>query len=406
MNYPTQTISRRPLFAMAVSYFMLLIAAFGTGSLWPVYITQLGGGPSASGIFNAAGNLTGVAGTLLSGWLADRTGRRKTIFYVSSVLFAATWWMMTRATTWQQLTLINLAGGFTFCIALNMIIILTGLLAGKTERGRSFGVLTLTAGATQLLGGLVCGPIADRFGFNTLFMVNTLLCLGCVLPGLFFVEPATAVHGEGETRGDAETSERDPVRDSARNNKRRGGLGSSFYLIVGASLLIGMASFGGGLGRSIVMDQLGFSATAISLAAAVGAAINLPFPLIMGWLSDRIGRKWLLVGCLAAGLVSLVALALAGSAWSFWGASILLALMTGASPLLQALATDLLPAGSVGSGLSLLSSASSAGLFFSSLGMGIAIEGWGGRPAFLSIALAPLLALGLVAAVREKKVKG
>ncbi len=392
---------------MAVAYFMMLLAAFGTSSLWPVYIAQLGGGPTASGIFNAAGNLTGVAGTLLSGWLADRTGRRKTIFIVSSVLFAGTWWLMTRATTWQHLTLINLAGGFTFCIALNMIVILTGLLAGKMERGRSFGVLTLTVGAAQLLGGLVCGPIADRYGFNTLFMVNTLLCLGCVLPGLLFVEP----RGERETRqqGDPEAGFFDFAQDAGQKLGGRAGLGRlnrSFYLVVAASLLIGMAGFGGGLGRSIVMDQLGFSATAISLAAAIGAAINLPFPLIMGWLSDRIGRKWLLVGCLAAGLVSLVALALAGSAWSFWGASILLALMTGASPLLQALATDLLPAGSVGSGLSLLSSASSAGLFVSSLGMGIVIEGWGGRPAFLIIALAPLLAMGLVAAVREKKVTG
>ncbi len=413
MTHPTHTLARQPLFAMAAAYFMLLLAAFGTSSLWPVYITQLGGGPTASGIFNAAGNLTGVAGTLLSGWLADRTGRRKTIFYVSSVLFAGTWWLMTRATTWQQLALINLAGGFTFCIALNMIVILTGLLAGKLERGRSFGVLTLTIGAAQLLGGLVCGPIADRFGFNTLFMVNTLLCVGCVLPGLFFVEPLAATpvgQGAGKTRrrGDTETGSFDFAQSARQGAGGRGGLGSlgrGFYLVVAASLLIGMAGFGGGLGRSIVMDQLGFSATAISLAAAVGAAIGLPIPLVMGWLSDRIGRKRLLVGCLTAGLTGLLGLAFAGSAWSFWGASVLLALLFSASPLLQALATDLLPAESVGSGLSLLSSASSAGLFISSLGIGAAIEGWGGRPAFLITALAPLIAMGLVAAVREIRVE-
>lgn len=383
---------------MAAAYFMLLVAAFGTGSLWPVYITQLGGGPSASGIFNAAGNLTGVAGTLLSGWLADRLGRRKGIFYISAGLFAATWWLMTGATTWQQLTLINLAGGFTFCIAINMIIILTGMLADQAERGRSFGVLTLTIGASQLLSGLVCGPIADRFGFNTLFTINGLLCLGSLLPALVVVEP------EGRGRTDTRPIASEPSPAAWDAGEGRAGLGRDFYLVVAAMLLFGLSSFGGNLGRAIVMDQFGFSATAISLATAIGGAISLPLPLALGWLSDRIGRKRLLQACLAAGAVSLAAFAFAGSPWGFWGASVLLALLAGASPLLQALATDLLPLESVGSGLSLLSSASSAGLFASSLGIGAVIEGWGGRPAFLLIALAPLFALGIIAAVQEPRV--
>lgn len=392
MNRPTKAFSRRPLFAMTTAYLLLLVAAFGTGSLWPVYITELGGGPSASGIFNAAGNLTGVAGTLFSGWLADRTGRRRRIFFMGSALFASTWWLMTRATTWQQLTLINLAGGFTFCVALNMIVVLTGLLAGETERGRSFGLLTVTIGVSQILSGVVCGPIADRFGFNTLFIINTLLCLASMLPGLFFVEPVIAQE-TGDTR---------PPRTSSRPDTPQRGLSGSFYLVVVAALLTSAVMFGGGLGRSIVMDQLGFSATAISLATAIGGAISLPMPLIIGWLSDRLGRRRLLLGCLGAGVFALLAFAYAGSAWTFWAASMLLALMGSASPLLQALATDLLPVGAVGSGLSLLSSASSAGLFVSSLGMGAAIQGLGGRPAFLFTALAPLIVMGLVAGVREK----
>jgi MFS family permease len=393
MVHITQQSSRRALIAIAASNFLLLLVASGTGSLWPVYITQLGGGPTASGIFNAAGWLTGFAGILCSGWLADHTGRRKTIFYVSCLLFTSTWWLMTGATTWQQATLINLAAGFTFASIQTMIIILTGLLASETERGRSFGMLTLTAGISQLLGGLVGGPVADRFGFNTLFMADTLFCLGCMLPWLFFTEPRAAAPTGAPVAGiDAQSTEK---------GRGWGGLGRRFYAIVAASLLLGLTNMSAGLGRSITMNQLGFSATAISLAAAIAGAVTLPAPLALGWLSDRIGRRRLLLGCLAAGLTALLALAFARSAWSFWGASILLALLTSASPLLQALATDLLPARTVGSGLSLLSSASAVGFFVSALGIGAAIEGLGSRPAFLITALAPLLAMGLVARARK-----
>lgn len=396
MTHPQKTFSRRPLYAMAVAYLLLVVAALGTGSLWPVYITRLGGGPSASGIFNAAGNLTGIAGTLWSGWLAGRVGRRR-LFYVGSALFAASWLLMTRATTWQQLTLANLLGGFAFCVAINMIVILTGLLADESERGRSFGLLTVTMGVGQMLGGMVCGPIADRFGFNTLFMIDTALCLGAMLPGLLFVEPALGVADAG-----AETLDAGAGTEAGPYVQPRRGAGDGFSLIIVATLLTSAVTFGGSLGRSIVMDQIGFSATAISLAAAIGGAVGLPMPLVMGWLSDRFGRKRLLLGSLGTGVLALLGFAYAGPVWAFWGASVLLALTMSASPLLQALATDLLPPASVGTGLSLLSGASSTGLFVSSLGMGVAIQGLGGRNAFLISALAPLAALALVAAVREQ----
>lgn len=385
---------RRPLIAMSSAYLLLLFAAFGTSAVWAIFIAQLGGGPSATGIFHAVGNLTGVAGTLFSGWLADRTGRRKEIFFASVVLFAGTWFLMSRAATWQQLTVINIFGGFTFSIALNMIVILTGLLATETQRGQSFGLLTFVSGASLLLSGLAVGPIADRWGFPALMLVNGGFCLAALLPGLLFVEPATASRLD-HTPADRER--RNPVdRDTAGTRR-------PYYMLIAAAVTYALASFGGNLGRSIAMSERGFSATAISLTTAIGGAISLPAPLVIGWLSDRLGRKGLLLLCLAAGFTALLAFAYASSAWGFWGASVLLAIMASAQPLLQAFATDLLPIQSVGMGLSLLSSATSAGLFISSLGVGVVMQQYGARPAFVGMALAPLLAMVLLARVRERK---
>ena len=398
-------MSRRPLIAMSVAYLLLLCAAYGTGRLWPVYVARLGGGASATGIFTAAGDLAMIVATLLSGWLAERYRRRKGLFYLSCVLFAATWWLMSRAVTWQQLTLINVFGGFTFGIAANLIIILTGLLAGETERGRSFGLLTFMIGASLLVGGLVCGPIADRWGFPALFVMDAFVCLACLLPGLLFAEPVEAAR-PAPVRTAAPlpggTAAPQTPRPVAQPAVGLAALGRGYCLVAGAALVWALASFGGGLGRLIAMNQLGFTATAISLTTAIGGAMSLPTPLVMGWLSDRLGRKGLLLLCMAAGLVSLLALAFARSLWSFWGASALLALMMSAQPLLQALATDLLPAESVGVGLSLLSGATSAGLFGSALGIGVAIQQLGARPSFLIAALTPLVAIALLLPIRAR----
>jgi MFS family permease len=395
--------ARRPSIAMPIAYLLLLCAAFGTGGLWPVYISQLGGGPAAAGIFNAVGSLTGIGGTLCSGWLTDRLGRRKQLFCGSCIFFAGTWWLMARAATWQQLTLINAFGGFAFGAALNMIIILTGLLAGEMQRGRSFGLLTFMSGLSLLLSGLAFGPIADRYGFPALFVVDALLCLACVVPGLFFVEPPAPPDTEPAAPPGMEPA---APRRSPRQARGRVGLGRGFYLLAAAAFFASMAGFGSSLGRSIAMSQLGFSATAISLATAIGGASSMPAPLAAGWLSDRMGRKRLLLACLGSGSAAVLVLAFAGSAWGFWGASALLALLMSAPPLLQALATDLLPARSVGIGLSLLSGASSAGLFTGSLGIGVAIQQMGARPSFLTAALAPLIALALLLPIREPGRRG
>ncbi len=371
---------RRPLLALAVAYFFLLIGAQGTGGLWAVCIARLGGSPTATGIFNATGSLMGVAGTLVTGWLADRFGHRKALFFLNVLLFALTWALMAFATTWQQLTLINLVAGFTFCGALSLILILTGLQAGETERGRDFGLLAFMAGISLLVGGLTFGPIADRGGFHTLFLVDAGLTLACVVPGLFFVEPAATAVRPGRQAGGGR-----PVA--------RAGLGAGFYLLTAAYLFFAFGTFGASQGRSIAMSQLGFSATAISLTTAIGGIVSLPAPLLIGWLSDRTGRHRLLQLCLGVGFISVVAFAFAGTAWAFWGASVLLSLMASAQPVMQALGTDLLPAASVGSGLSLLSGTYMVGNSGSSLAIGMAIQGLGQRPAFLLTALMPLLAM-------------
>jgi MFS family permease len=72
---------------------------------------------------------------------------------------------------------------------------------------------------------------------------------------------------------------------------------------------------------------------------------SVPMPLLAGWLSDRLGRKPLIIGAYVGGAVGFVVFLLAGSnVTGLWVGIILMGLFSFAeSPQLQALLSDIAP---------------------------------------------------------------
>jgi MFS family permease len=72
---------------------------------------------------------------------------------------------------------------------------------------------------------------------------------------------------------------------------------------------------------------------------------SVPMPLLAGWLSDRFGRKPLIVGAYAGGAVGFIVFLLAGSSLpGLWAGIVLMGLFSFAeSPQLQALLSDIAP---------------------------------------------------------------
>jgi MFS family permease len=85
----------------------------------------------------------------------------------------------------------------------------------------------------------------------------------------------------------------------------------------------------------------------VALMYAVLVVFSVPAPLVAGWLSDRFGRKPLIVGVYVAGAGAFaVFLAVGSSITGLWAGIILLGLFNFAeSPQLQALLADIAPAG-------------------------------------------------------------
>ena len=91
---------------------------------------------------------------------------------------------------------------------------------------------------------------------------------------------------------------------------------------------------------------LGLDTTTVALMYTVLVIGSVPGPIVAGWLSDRIGRKPLIIGAYVGGAISLVTFVLAGDNLPLlWLSIVMLGIFNFVeSPQLQALLSDLTPA--------------------------------------------------------------
>ena len=110
---------------------------------------------------------------------------------------------------------------------------------------------------------------------------------------------------------------------------------------------------GGGRGLGVVnlfaliylIEVIGVDEATAGLMYGALIVFSVPMPLIAGWLSDRLGRKPLIIGAYLGGAVGFVAFLLAGdSLVGLWIAIVIMGVFSFAeSPQLQALLADIAP---------------------------------------------------------------
>jgi MFS family permease len=383
-------VRKRQLVLLFTSNLVMMTVGGGISSLAPVYATaQLGAEPGAAGLFMSFAFLGLAVGTLAGGWLSDRFQHRKVFFTAITVVDCVALWLMGRLPTFVHLAVVMALDWFLGGIALTMLSILAGLFAGPLERGRVFGILSLTGSLGALLS-MGAGVIVDWQGYRAMFTAAALVSICNPLAGLL-LEDKTVVRSE---------------RKDASSAGRWAGLGGSFFLLLAGRLAATAAQFVGALSRTLVMDEMGFNAKAISSAAAVGGAVALGLSLLAGWLSDRVGRKWLLAVCYFGGAAGLIVLLAATSLVQFWTVAILLSLVGSvAGGIGSALVTDLAPQESLGRGLSLFSAMGWIGGIVGYASTGYAIESVGLAPTMVAGTLVSLAAVVLLIPIRMARQK-
>ena len=379
-------MSRKQLITLMV----INLASFGSGiglfTLLPVYATRLGADPAATGEFLSAIFVAVTLGTVLNGWLADRFQQRKRMLIAAGVLSVPLTWLMGSTTTLTQLTLLAGATWFITSIVTGMVGILAGLFAAEHERGRVFGLLSLGVGIGGTIGSFAAGPIVDHWGYPALFQVAAVGYGVVPLVGLLLVDRVIQ-------------------RSQATNvAARRPGFvpNRTFLFLFCASTIIHIANGQIGLAKPLIMDGLQYDATAISSAGALGGLVALPLPLLVGWLSDRLGRKPFIVLVYFTQAVGLLVLFSGSLLWHFWIISGLQSMVGNSIVAGQALVTDQFPKETLGTALALFGATPWIGYVIGFGLSGTAMNAFGMAPSLmLGVGLA-LVAILLLIPVQRR----
>lgn len=371
------------LFSVSLSGY---VVGNGLLPLLPLYAIQIGAGPALVGYYLSFSYFALAIGSLVAGWLSDKFQRRKATIIACVLVSIPVIWLMGRVISVWQLVALTATVWFLGGIGLAMTNILTGLFAEETERGKIFGILSLTAGLGALIGGITAGPVADRWGYPTMFAIFSLFYVLSLIAALLLEDKVVGrVHNRASSSA-----------------KKKPWLGVRYLLFLSASLAAGIAVFVGRMGTSLAMGGLGYVLAAISSTGAIGGAFTLPLPPLLGWLSDKMSRKRILIVCYLIGSVGLLVLAFSVSLWHFWISAIFISVLSYVGiGVGSALVTDLIPQESLGRGLSLYGAVTWVGGIIGFAVTGYSIQHLGLYTTFIIGAFLPLLAVLLLIPIRQ-----
>ncbi len=308
----------------------------------PVYTAERNVSQAQTGVYLALAYIALMIGTVVAGYISDRWLLRQRLLLIVGIAIVPAVWLMGVPTQYWPLLIITCIVWFLGGMALALISILAGLLATPEERGTVFGMLALTSALGSLLGGATIGPVADRWGFDTLFIALAIFSLLLAIATMFLPEIGAPPSHEEE--------------------KSDGKLPAAFVILMIAVVFGSCARFIGQLATSLIMNEQQFSTSAISGTAAVGGAATIPLILMLGWLADRYSRKLLLAICYTAGIVGFIVLSGSVTLWQYWLSAVFFAILSnGAMGVGAALVSDIVPTVAIGRGLAMFNGLTLAG---------------------------------------------
>ncbi len=384
-------LSRLPnthLLYLFASSFIVLFVGMGLFPILPVYATEFGASRAIIGIYYALMSAANAAGAMLTNRLAAKL-TRKGLFAAAGALGIPALMLLGQATSLWQVIVLTAVVWFCGGVVLALVSVFTGQHAGSKSRGKSFSLMFLAFPLGAVFGGTLVGRLVALAGYHAMFVV--LGAVWAVLPviGLFKLKVA---------------SDARPTRAVAATEPAATGLGSMFYRVLAMTLLASIAINLGRLGTALSMQALDFSASAISSTATVSGLITIPIVLLIGALSDRLGRKnFLMLGYVFAGGGALM-LTLAAELWMFWLAAtlVLVALCTNGA-LASALVTDTLTPQAMQSGLPWINAMNPTAGVLGFTSIGFLMDTFGQTPVYIIALIMALAAAVLLNSLRRER---
>ncbi|MFZ2491574.1 MAG: MFS transporter [Thermoanaerobaculia bacterium] len=398
---------RDTLLVLTAQVFIIMLGLGLATPILPLYAQSFGLSAAAVGSLITVFGVARILINIPAGHWTERFGRRKLLIF-GPVITAAGSFGFAFATSFAQLLLWRVLQGVGSAVLTTAAMVVLADLSGPGNRGRIMslyqGSLLLGAGAGPALGGVIAGAWGFRAPF---FMFGAFTLLAGVWA--FFRIP--------ETRDLA--AAREPARRDAAGRANGAAAPPSLlpasmwtmlrdvsFLLVSLVTLATFFTRSGGQMTLLPLlghNELGLSETAIGMVFTVISLVNFATLYVAGSLSDRFGRKVVIV---PSGVLTAIAIGLyvyAGTGATFLAVSILLGIGTGlGGPAPAAYVADIVPAGMVGPAMGLYRTISDLGLVLGPVLLGSIVDTWGYDPAFAVNAVLMLVSTLLFAALARE----
>ncbi|HTZ51359.1 MAG TPA: MFS transporter, partial [Spirochaetia bacterium] len=367
------------------------ILANSTVSLIPLYAMERGASAAGGGLVLSFAYLCLTLGTATGALLPREFSHRRFLVAACGVLAAVACLLVSRTTTLATFAAASGASWFLAGSVATQATIMTGLAAPAGERGRALGTVGMTGGLGSVIGGLGAGWLADRCGFASVYQGIAVVCVLMIAGGLLAVEAptSTVARATGQARGFPRP--RDIVA----------AFGVGFLLLLSANLLLSLTNASAVLGRALRMNQQGFPKLSINVTQSISGVVSLSLPLVLGWLSDRIGRKWILAGSYLVVSMGLLVLAWSHAFCQFGLFAALIAFLSVSLGIGPAFVLDVVPGRNAARGVSIFQSVFWGGNIAGTALLGLVYQRLGTVVPVIAAALLPVLGIGFLLPVRR-----
>jgi len=326
---------------------------------------------------------------IFTGALADRFGKRRTIALgaflaaLSSILCVLAW-------SWKQLLILRAIGGVADAIAGPALLALVAELSGK-QKGKAMGIFRSSQGLAFIIGPTIGGTIAYFSYIHAPFFVDFCLTILGILIFLLLV-PET----KRKPRGLAHSLE------SLKLIKKDLALMKIAFLgFTETFAFASLCSFVPALAIKLQMSEIQIAAL-FTAEAAIFTLTNI----VVGTLSDRIGRKSIMILGLSFSSANLIAFFFASEYWqilmlmAFYGSG-----SSAVYVMSSTMAADILPEENRAMLFGAFDAIMDLGLVIGPIlcFTFLAVSGWPINNSFLLMAIPSIIALSIIFRMKETK---
>jgi predicted MFS family arabinose efflux permease len=375
---------------------LIAVNQLGFGAVIPVlplYAQAFGVSASAIGMTIAVYGLARFVAALPSGRLCDVLGRRPTLAFGGLLTALGNLWCAL-ATGYTEFLLARFVAGLGAGVVVLVGQIILADITTPQRRGRTLAIYQAVFLFAVGIGPFPGGLLAQQFGLSAPFWAYGIAGLLVGLIAWFAVpETRQSIPAQRSTDPLPQTNYRQQMRLLLRHN--------GFVLVSLISLMHAFTRTGGLFNIIPILGNtwLGLSVADIGLALAIGSVAGILSAYPAGMVSDRFGRKAVIVPATLTAGAAFLLFGLVGSFTGFIVAAVLWSIASSAgSSAPAAYAADSAPAGMNATAMSMFRMVSDAGYVIGPIVLGFLADSYGAGTA-LVIAAAMIILIAIAFAV-------